>query len=81
MILGRGLSGFSAQAALNLSIRPATSPSPSASGVTCTLQLLATANECVLGSRAAIHIGGYGCWIGRGTAVVVGNWKYSPLCA
>ncbi len=49
--------------------------------MTITLQPLATAKLCESGSRAAIHIGGVGFWIGRGEEVAVGNFQISPSWA
>ena len=69
---GRGTRGCAATAVWNRSISVATSASPEASGVTCTLQPFATAKSWLFGSRAAIQIG-IGSWMGFGEAVVFGK--------
>ena len=81
MIFGRVTSGWLSQASLNFCIRLSISSSPSASGVTCTLQPLATAKSWLAGSRAAIHSGGCGCCSGFGAEVDSGNDQCSPSCA
>jgi len=77
---GRGTSGLLSSAAWNLFFRSSTSSSPFISGVTMTLQPLATAKLCESGSRAAIHIGGVAL-NGFGTLVEVGNLYTSPSWA
>src|SRR4051812_49604008 len=64
MIFERGTSGWLAHASLNRCIKLSISSSPSARGVTCTLHPVATAKSWLLGSRAAIQIGGGGWWRG-----------------
>lgn len=78
---GRGTSGWLATAVSNFRFRSTTSSSPFISGVTMTLQPCATAKSWEAGSRAAIHMGGVGRWIGLGTLVEVGNCQISPSWA